>query len=108
MVRGGQGRMGLGQGGGPIIPTQVQHVRQALLQDYKGLIFEDDLRGYQGSAYEQRFLSRALTASAVRLVTRCDHKAAGQVVIDGSDDQGIDGVAVDEFTRCLALPGQME
>ncbi|URN10015.1 AIPR family protein [Actinomadura madurae] len=67
------------------------------------MIFEDDLRGYQGSAYEQRFLSRALTASAVRLVTRCDHKAAGQAVIDGSDDQGIDGVAVDESSRDVWL-----
>jgi hypothetical protein len=95
--------MGAGRGGGPNIPTQVQHVRQALLRDYKNLVYTDDLSGYQRSAWEQRFLSRALTASAVRLVTGCDHKAAGQAVIDGENDQGIDGVAVDESTHDVWL-----
>src|SRR5690606_32744916 len=91
------------QGGGPRIPMQVQHVRQALLRDYAGLIYEDDLKGYQGSAWEQRFLSRALAASAVRRVTGCDHKAAGQAVTDGENDQGIDAVAVDETSRHVWL-----
>ncbi|MBO2458557.1 AIPR family protein [Actinomadura violacea] len=85
------------------IPTQVQHVRQALLRDYDGLIYSDDLKGYQESAKEQRFLSRALTASAVRLVTGCGHEEAGRAVIDGEDDQGIDGVAVDESSRDVWL-----
>ena len=95
--------MALAQGGGSRIPTQVQHVRQALLRDYEGLIHEDDLRGYQGNAWEQRFLSRALAASAVRQVTGCDYKAAGRAVIDGENDQGIDGVAVDESSRDVWL-----
>ncbi|WP_141586841.1 AIPR family protein [Actinomadura sp. WMMA1423] len=91
--------MGSGRGGGPKIPIQVQQVRQALLKDYEGLIYTDDLSGYQGNAWEQRFLSRALTASAIRHVTKCDHKAAGQAVIDGENDQGIDGVALDVSSR---------
>ncbi len=95
--------MGSEQGGDRRIPLQVQHVRQALLRDYEGLIYNDDLKGYQGAAWEQRFLSRALTASAVRLVTGCDYKAAGQAVIDGENDQGIDGVAVDESSRKVWL-----
>ncbi|WP_199487461.1 AIPR family protein [Actinomadura spongiicola] len=78
---------------------QVQHVRKALLRDYAGLIYEEDLKGYQGSGWEQRFLSRALAASAVRRVTKCDHEAAGRAVIDGENDQGIDAVAVDESSR---------
>jgi hypothetical protein len=82
---------------------QVQHIRQALLRDYEGLIYEEDLRGYQGQAWEQRFLSRALTASGIRLVTGCDYKAAGLAVIDGENDQGIDGVAVDETSRHVWL-----
>lgn len=88
-----------GRGGGPNIPTQVQHVRQALLQDYEGLIYTDDLSEHQGGGREQRFLSRALTASAVRLLTGCDHKTAAQSVTDGLNDQGIDGVAVNESSR---------
>lgn len=91
------------QDGGPRIPMQVQHVRQALLRDYKGLIYEEDLRGYQGSAWEQRFLSRALAASAVRRVTGCDYETAGRAVTDGENDQGIDAVAVDDASSHVWL-----
>jgi hypothetical protein len=95
--------MTLPQSGGSHIPTQVWQVRQALLRDYKGLIYEEDLRGYQGNAWEQRFLSRALTASAIRRVTGWDYETAGRAVIDGENDQGIDGVAVDESSRHVWL-----
>lgn len=66
---------------------------------YQGLVYDEDLKGYEQQGYEQRFLSRALTAAAVREVTGCDHKTAGASVIDGEDDQGIDGVAVTEGTQ---------
>ncbi|SFC82429.1 AIPR protein [Streptomyces aidingensis] len=84
-------------------PVRVGHVRQALLRDYRGLIHEDDLKGYDQHGREQRFLSRALTAAAIRLVTGCDHAAAGQAVIDGELDQGIDGVAVSDNSRDVWL-----
>ncbi|TDB95695.1 AIPR family protein [Actinomadura sp. 7K534] len=91
------------QDGGPRIPTQVQHVRQALLRDYKGLIYEEDLKGYRGNAWEQRFLSRALAASAVRRVAGCDYETAGRAVTDGENDQGIDAVAVDDASSHVWL-----
>ncbi len=80
-------------------PIHIHQIRTALLQQYTGLIYDEDLKGYDQSGYEKRFLSRALTAAAVREVTGCDHKAAGAAVIDGEDDQGIDGVAVTEGTQ---------
>ncbi len=80
-------------------PIRIHQIRTALLQQYKGLIYDEDLKGYDQNGYEQRFLSRALTAAAVREVTGCDYKAAGAAVIDGEDDQGIDGVAVTEGTQ---------
>ncbi|MEU3524599.1 AIPR family protein [Streptomyces sp. NPDC038707] len=80
-------------------PIRIHQIRTALLQQYQGLIYDEDLKGYNQQGYEQRFLSRALTAAAVREVTGCDHKAAGASVIDGEDDQGIDGVAVTESTQ---------
>jgi hypothetical protein len=79
--------------------TQVQQVRSALIRDYSGSIYEDDLKGYDQLGREQRFLSRALAAAAVRLVTGCEHTTAGPAVIDGDNDQGIDGVAVTESSR---------
>ncbi|MFJ5078722.1 AIPR family protein [Streptomyces sp. NPDC088553] len=80
-------------------PIRIHQVRTALLKQYQGLIYDADLKGYDQQGYEQRFLSRALTAAAVREVTGCDHKIAGASVIDGEDDQGIDGVAVTEGTQ---------
>jgi hypothetical protein len=91
------------QQGNSRLPTQVQHVRSALLRDYGGLIYEDDLKGYDQLGREQRFLSRALAATAVRLVTDCEHKTAGRAVIDGDGDQGIDGVAVGDSSRDVWL-----
>ncbi|WP_243740569.1 AIPR family protein [Streptomyces sp. 8K308] len=84
-------------------PLQVQQVRQALLRDYAGRIYDEDLKGYDARGREQRFLSRALTAAAVRMVTGCDHEAAGRAVIDGERDQGIDGVAVSESSQDVWL-----
>ena len=83
--------MGEKKQGNMASPLQVQQVRQALLRDYAGLIYDDDLRGYDARGREQRFLSRALTAAAVRMVTGCDYETAGRAVIDGERDQGIDG-----------------
>lgn len=80
-------------------PIHIHQIRTALLQQFQGLIYDEDLKGYDQQGYEQRFLSRALTAAAVREVTGCGHKTAGASVIDGEDDQGIDGVAVTEGTQ---------
>ncbi len=76
------------------ITTQVRHVRAALLENYSGLIFDEDLRGYDPRGREQRFLSRALAAEAIRIATGCDYEAAAASVIDGERDQGIDAIAV--------------
>lgn len=73
------------------------------MEQYAGLIYDDDLKAYDRNGYEQRFLSRALTAAAIRVVTGCDHKTAGLSVIDGELDQGIDGVAVTEGTEKVWL-----
>ncbi|WP_440105553.1 AIPR family protein [Streptosporangium sp. H16] len=71
-------------------------MRTALMQNYSGLIYEEDLRGYDQAGRDQRFLSRALAADAVRIVTGCDYETAGRAVIDGDKDQGIDAIAVGE------------
>ncbi|MEU4264314.1 AIPR family protein [Streptomyces argenteolus] len=80
-------------------PIRRHQIRTALLKQYAGLIYDDDLKAYDQQGYEQRFLSRALTAAAIRVVTGCDHRTAGLSVIDGELDQGIDGVAVTEGTQ---------
>ncbi|WP_433498880.1 AIPR family protein [Sphaerimonospora sp. CA-214678] len=78
-------------------------MRQALLRDYAGLIYEDDLKGYDQQGREQRFLSRALAAAAIRVVSGCNHQQAGLAVIDGEQDQGIDAVGVSESSADVWL-----
>ncbi|WP_405943636.1 AIPR family protein [Streptomyces sp. NBC_00932] len=80
-------------------PIRIHQIRTALMEQYAGLIYDQDLKSYDARGYEQRFLSRALTAAAARVVTGCDHRAAGISVIDGELDQGIDGVAVTDATQ---------
>lgn len=84
-------------------PVQVQHVGKALLDNYADLIYVDDLKGYDENGWRQRFLSRALAAEAVRKVTGWDYQSAGSAVIDGDNDQGIDGVAVGDNGRDVWL-----
>jgi hypothetical protein len=85
------------------MPIQVEHVRTALLRNYDGLIFTADIDGYAGAGWEQRFLSRALAAEAIRMVTDCDYEVAGNSVIDGERDQGIDAIAVGDSSRDVWL-----
>ncbi|GLX98642.1 AIPR family protein [Herbidospora sp. NBRC 101105] len=89
--------------GGPKAPTQVQHVRRALLQGYSAHVYDDDLKGYDQAGREQRLLSRGLAAAAVRVVSGCDHRTAGKAVIDGEDDQGIDAVWVSDTSQTVWL-----
>lgn len=91
------------QQGAVSMPPQVQHIRPALLRNYAGLIFEDDLKGYDQKGRDNRFLSRALTAAAIRLMAGWDYENAGRAVIDGEDDQGIDGIAVNESSQDVWL-----
>lgn len=84
-------------------PLQVQHVRTAILGNYEGLVYDQDLRGYDAAGREQRFLSRGLAAEAIRIVTGCDHATAGKAVIDGDRDQGIDAIAVGDSLRDVWL-----
>jgi hypothetical protein len=75
------------------VPTQVRQVRKALLRDYEGLFDMSDVAQQSETEREQRFLSRALSALAVRVVTGCDAAEAAAHVIDGVQDQGIDAIA---------------
>ncbi len=85
------------------VPLQVEHVRTAFLRNYAGLIYDTDLKKYDQAGKEQRFLSRALAAEAVRVLTDCDYETAGKAVIDGDRDQGIDAIAVGDSSRDVWL-----
>ncbi|MBA9049219.1 MULTISPECIES: AIPR family protein [Streptomyces] len=73
---------------------ELHQIRTALTQAYRGLIDESDLQRNSEQERERAFLSRAVAATAIRRVTGWEPKACAEAVIDGSDDNGIDAVAV--------------
>ncbi|MFE7780066.1 AIPR family protein [Streptomyces nigrescens] len=83
------------------MPLEVQQVRQALTSEFDGLIELGDSKFVQDR--ERLFLSRALAAKAVRIVTDCTAEEAAAAVTDGPDDFGIDAVAVSPATGELWL-----
>ncbi|MCG8924360.1 AIPR family protein [Lentzea sp. CC55] len=85
------------------MPLQVRHVRDALRRDFADLIDLSDLESRPEAEQEQAFLSRALTAIALQDMTGVSAADAASGVIDGMDDQGIDGVAVAPNSQRLWL-----
>ncbi|MEU8567578.1 AIPR family protein [Streptomyces pathocidini] len=74
-------------------PRQVTQVREQLHETFDGVIDDSDIAHFGGGNYEQRFLSRALAALAVRRVAKCSVAEAARFVTDGIADQGLDAIA---------------
>lgn len=75
---------------------QVRHVADRLHRDFDGQLDLSDLAKRPEQERELAFLSRALTAMALQSLANLDVQQAVAGVIDGQDDNGIDGIAVDE------------
>lgn len=91
----------MGNGGHPRddVQTQVRVAERWLRKTYLDteLIDVSDLDDMKpGHDRDQRLLSRALTAQAVRIVTGFSSEKAAKTVTDGLGDQGIDAIAVVE------------
>lgn len=85
------------------MPLQVRHIRDALRRDFSDLIDLTDIESRPEHEREQAFLSRALTAITLQELTGWSAEDAAIGVIDGLDDQGIDGVAVSPTSQRLWL-----
>ncbi|WP_428934484.1 AIPR family protein [Streptomyces sp. ACT015] len=68
-------------------------MREQLHESFDGVIDDSDIVHFHGGDYEQRFLSRALAALAVRRVGKCGVAEAARFVTDGIADQGLDAIA---------------
>ncbi|MGW3100215.1 AIPR family protein [Streptomyces sp. NPDC001102] len=78
---------------------ELHQMRSALTQAYRGLIDESDLKRNSDLERERAFLSRAVAATAIRRVTGWEFWRCAEAVIDGSDDNGIDAVAVTDGSQ---------
>ncbi|MFC9229172.1 AIPR family protein [Streptomyces decoyicus] len=79
-------------GGG--VPGEVRFVSDHLRRTFESLIDMGDFDRRSGHERDIAFLSRALAAQAVRIVTDCGPQEAAAAVTDGADDQGIDAIAI--------------
>ncbi|MFF0964069.1 AIPR family protein [Streptomyces sp. NPDC003703] len=84
--------MGAGENAGTARGQAAEVVRDFLTREYAGLIDLGDM--HQRSAFESErvFVSRALAAVSLQLLTGCTPDEAAASVTDGRDDQGIDAI----------------
>ncbi|MFD9235025.1 AIPR family protein [[Kitasatospora] papulosa] len=82
--------MGSGMQG---MPLEVQHIKKALLREFRELISMEDFEKKDPKERETALLSRAVSAKAARILADCTSEEAAAGVIDGRDDFGIDCVA---------------
>ncbi|MFK0020918.1 AIPR family protein [Streptomyces sp. NPDC090798] len=75
------------------MPLEVQHIRSALLREFRGRISMKDFEKKDPKEKETALLSRAVSAKAASILTDCTSDEAAAGVIDGRDDFGIDCVA---------------
>ncbi|MFD6287156.1 AIPR family protein [Streptomyces sp. NPDC060205] len=74
-------------------PVQVANLRRKLIERFRPLNITEDVAARPDE--EQMFLSRAVAALAVTMVTGGTDEEAAQAITDGSGDEGIDAVAVE-------------
>ncbi|WP_159107527.1 AIPR family protein [Streptomyces rubrogriseus] len=80
-------------GTGDDLPDVIRFLRGYLTETFADLIDMGDLNRYPSAGRDLGFLSRALAAQAVRILTQCSAQEAAAAVTDGVDDNGIDAVA---------------
>ncbi|MFJ2372162.1 AIPR family protein [Streptomyces sp. NPDC087769] len=74
---------------------QVRQLESELTTQFSGFIDLSDLNGRPERIQRNSFLSRALAALAVHVLTGMDPERSAKCVIDSFDDWGIDAIAVD-------------
>lgn len=74
-------------------PVQVANLRRKLIERFRPLNITEDVAARPDE--EQMFLSRAVAALAVTMVTGGTDEEAARAITDGSGDEGIDAVAVE-------------
>lgn len=76
-------------------PAQIRHIQESIQRDFGPYLDDSDIQNKSAGEQRQALLSRALTALALKNLSACDDQQASHGVIDGKDDNGIDGIFVD-------------
>ncbi|OHB71737.1 MAG: hypothetical protein A2V70_15500, partial [Planctomycetes bacterium RBG_13_63_9] len=82
---------------------QIQRIKSALHKLFDGKIDMSDYNGKPPEARESAFLSRALAAYALSLLSDVDGATAASALTDGFDDNGLDLIHFDTDQNVLYL-----
>lgn len=78
----------------------VTQIKNYLNSVYNGLIDLSDCNPDENANF---FLTRALTAYTIQNLAQVDPSTASKFVVDGSNDNGIDGIFYDEKMKILYI-----
>ncbi|WP_163186577.1 AIPR family protein [Cellulosimicrobium sp. SL-1] len=82
---------------------QLRQVERALLREYEKYLDLSDVKSASDEQRGKNLRTRSLAAEAVRLAAGVTHPEAADCVTDGTGDNGIDAVFVDEATSRITL-----
>src|SRR5690606_41633589 len=80
----------------------VNHIKTKLTEVFTGHIDSSDVKG-SGEQIENFFLTRAECAYAIMHHSHASVTQAAQAIVDGGDDNGIDGIFHDPTTKTLYI-----
>lgn len=85
--------------------AELQHsqIRTKLLETVAPFIDATDLKTHGDAQREAHMLSRAIAATALRIISDVELPAAASGIVDGGNDNGIDLIFYDPQTRTLFL-----
>jgi hypothetical protein len=87
---------------------RVKHVADALRGRFDGSIDMDDYKKADAAQADAAFKSRALAAQALMRVAGTDAATAGAAITDGTKDNGIDAVYVDETDTVVLVQSKWD
>lgn len=81
----------------------LKHIEKHLGDQFRDLIDLQDCVGRSDSQRRSLFLSRALAAYAIRILSEATEQEASESVVDGFGDNGIDAVFIDRSSTTLHI-----
>lgn len=79
----------------------LQHIKNGLIRRFQGKIDMSDCEGRASDESSSDFLSRAVAAYALTMLTDIDDDCAADSIVDGFDDNGIDALYYSKLEKTL-------
>lgn len=81
----------------------LNQIKNHLETSYDGLIDLSDCNNAPPEQLKNQFLTRAMCAYAIEHHSDQDSQTCGNAIVDGGDDNGIDGILYDQNSKTLYI-----